>query len=157
MQYNYIILLLSKQNMLKKLSILAAFFLLTSCSGDDDFRNDNPYLVDLNFSFQMDLNFPQYNDLQFPGNAFVNYNYGINGVVIYNVNNSVYTAFEFSDPNHPLTDCSTLELNGTEVSCRCEDGNKYSIITGQQLTGDGQYPLKAYRIERRGSVLEISN
>ena len=143
--------------MLKKLFFLTTFLLLFSCSPDDDFRNDNPYLVDMNMSFQLDLNLPQYNDLQFPGNAFVTYNYGINGVVIYNLNNSVYTAFELSDPNHPLTECSTLELNGTEVSCRCDDGNKYTIITGQQLSGEGEYPLKAYRIERRGSILEISN
>ena len=141
----------------KKILFFAFSLLLLSCSNDDDLRNNNPNLINQRVSLQLDLNLPQYNNLQFPGNSFVTYNYGINGIVIFNVNNSVYTAFEMSDPNHPLTDCSTLELNGTEVSCRCNDGNKYTIITGQQVAGVGQYSLKPYRIERRGTILEISN
>ena len=141
----------------KKILFFAFSLLLLSCSNDDDLRNNNPNLINQRVSLQLDLNLPQYNNLQFPGNSFVTYNYGINGIVIFNVNNSVYTAFEMSDPNHPLTDCSTLELNGTEVSCQCNDRNKYTILTGQQVAGVGQYSLKPYRIERRGTLLEISN
>ena len=143
--------------MLKKLIYSSLCLLLLACSNDDDFRNNNPNLVDLKFNLQLDLDLPQYNNLRYPGNGFTTYDYGINGIVIYNVNNSLYTAFELSDPNHPLTDCSTLELNGTEVSCQCDDGNVYTIITGQQISGQGQYALKPYRIERIGNVLEISN
>lgn len=141
----------------KKLFIFTMSLLLLACSDDDDFRTDNPNLVELRFTLQLDLNLPQYNNLQFPGNSFVTYNYGINGIVVYNVNNSFYTAFEMTDPNHPIRDCSTLELNGIEVTCRCDDGNTYSIITGQLIAGEGQYSLKPYRIEKIGSVLEISN
>lgn len=131
-------------------------FMFSGCSGDDE-RLNNPNLVDLNFSFQIDLSLPQYNKLNFPGNSFTTYNYGINGVVIYNLNNSQYTAFELSDPNHPLKDCSTLTVQGTEVTCGCEDGNVYTIITGQQIAGEGQYSLKPYRVERFGNIIEISN
>ena len=143
--------------MKKSLLFLALSILLSGCSPDDDHRIDNPNLVDLNFAFNLDLSLPQYNKLNFPGNSFVTYNYGINGVVIYNVNNSMYTAFELTDPNHIPETCSVLELNDTEATCQCNDGNKYTIITGQQLSGQGQYPLKPYRIVRVGNILEISN
>lgn len=143
---------------MRKISFLfPVFFLLFSCSPDDVHRETNPYLVDLNFSFQLDLNLPQYNKLNYPGNSFITYNHGINGIVIYNLNNSQYLAFELTDPNHPVADCSLLEVNGTEVFCNCEDGNIYTIITGQQIAGEGEYSLKPYRVERIGDVLRISN
>lgn len=143
---------------MKKLLLYLLFgLLLNSCTPDDDIRNDNPNLVDLRFAFQIDLNLPQYNQLNFPGNSVVTYNYGINGIVIYNVNNSLYTAFELTDPNHIPRDCSVLAVEGTEATCNCNDGNVYTVITGQQIAGQGQYPLKPYRIIRSGNILEISN
>ncbi len=137
-------------------SLIFLNFLLLGCSADDELRN-NPYLPDLNFSFQLDLNLPEYNSLRYPGNAFVTRNYGINGVVIYNLNNDQYMAFELTDPNHIPQTCSFLEVKATEASCGCGDGNVYTIITGQQLKGEGQYGLKPYRVTRVGNVLEVSN
>jgi nitrite reductase/ring-hydroxylating ferredoxin subunit len=130
--------------------------LLWSCSGDDEIRN-NPYLPDLNFSVRFDLSLPEYNNLNFPGNEQTTYNYGINGIVIYNLNNDQYMAYELTDPNHVMQDCSVLTVDGTEASCSCDDGNKYTIITGQQTAGEGQYFLKPYRVVRSGDVLEVSN
>lgn len=142
--------------MIKKLLFLLLTFLLMACSGDDDYRN-NPNLVDLNFSFQIDLNLPQYNPLNFPGNSVVVEHYGINGIVIYNLNDSQYTAFELTDPNHPPKDCSILQLQDTKATCGCNDGNVYTVITGQQMEGEGQYSLKPYRVVRIGNILEVSN
>lgn len=142
--------------MRKVLLFLSFCPLFLGCSGDDDIRN-NPYLADMNFSFQIDLNLPQYNELNFPGNSIIIDNYGINGVVIYNLNNSHYTAHELTDPNHPVSSCSALQLEGTEAVCGCDDGNAYTIITGQQIEGEGTYPLKPYRIVRIGNIIEVSN
>lgn len=142
--------------MIKKIFFSSVILLLMACSSDDDYRN-NPNLVDLNFSFQIDLNLPQYNPLNFPGNSVVIEHYGINGIVIYNLNDSQYTAFELTDPNHPPEECSFLQLQDTEASCGCDDGNVYTIITGQQMEGQGQYPLKPYRVVRFGNILEVSN
>ncbi len=136
--------------------LLILFLLLGGCSGDDQVQR-NPYLPDLNFSFQLNLNLPQYNPLNYPGNSFVTYNYGINGIVIYNLNNEQYLAFELTDPNHIPTECSYLEVDQTRAACACEDGNTYTIITGQLLTGEGPYSLKPYRISRTGNVLEVWN
>lgn len=138
------------------LSIIFLVPLLLSCSGDDQIRN-NPYLPDLKFSIRLDLSLPEYNKLKFPGNHFITYNYGINGIVIFNLNNDQYMAFELTDPNHVPQECSLLTVTGTEAICSCNDGNKYTIVTGQQIAGDGQYLLKPYRVIRRGDVLEVSN
>jgi len=128
-----------------------------SCTKDDGVRNDNPYLIDVSLRMDLNLSLPEYNSLNFPGNSYYTYNYGINGVVIYNINNTQYTAFELSDPNHPLKECSKLSVEGILVSCNCDDGNTYNIITGELTEGSGQYSLKPYRIRRNGNVLEISN
>jgi hypothetical protein len=135
---------------------VSLFFLLAACSGDDEMRR-NPYLPDLNFSVRFDLNLPEYNRLNFPGNEFVTRNYGLNGIVIYNLNNDQYMAFELTDPNHAPTNCSYLTVDGLEASCNCDDGNVYTIITGQQIAGEGNYSLKPYRVVRNGNVLEVSN
>ena len=135
--------------------ILLNIFLF-GCSADDEIRS-NPYLPDLNFSFRLDLNLPEYNSLRYPGNTFVTRNYGLNGVVVYNLNNDQYMAFELTDPNHIPQPCSRLEVKGTEATCGCGDGNVYTVITGQQLKGEGKYGLKPYRVSKVGNVLEVSN
>lgn len=142
--------------MRKILFLFGLFQVLSSCSGDDEIRN-NPYLPDLNFSVRFDLSLPEYNQLNFPGNHFTTYNYGVNGIVIFNLNNDQYMAFELTDPNHVPQDCSVLTVKGTEATCSCNDGNKYTIVTGQQIAGEGKYQLKPYRIIRRGDILEVSN
>lgn len=105
----------------------------------------------------MDLSLPEYNQLNFPGNHFTTYNYGINGIVIFNLNNDQYMAFELTDPNHVPQECSLLTVKEQEAICSCNDGNRYTIITGQQTAGEGQYLLKPYRVIRRGEILEVSN
>lgn len=144
--------------MIKKSLIILIFTVLgISCNPDDDLRTQNPYLVNVNFSLLINLNLPEYNRLNFPGNSYTTYNYGINGVVVYNINNTQYTAFELSDPNHSLRDCSILTVEGIIATCSCEDGNEYNILTGEISSGSGQYALKPYRIRKSGNTLEIYN
>lgn len=136
--------------------IFLLIFTFSGCASDDDLRQ-NPYLPHLNFSVNFDLSLPEYNQLNFPGNKFVTRNYGINGILIFNLNNDQYMAFELTDPNHVPQACSALIVDGTEATCSCEDGNKYTIITGQRIAGEGEYSLKPYRVERVGDVLRVSN
>lgn len=139
---------------------LVSFLLLlifSACSSNDDNYINNPNLVNLNFQLQLNLNFPEYNDLQYPGNNYVTYNEGIKGVVVYNVNNSHYTAFELSDPNHPPKDCSAMTVKGIIATCNCEDGNSYNIISGELVEGEGEYTMKEYRVEKHGNTIEVYN
>jgi nitrite reductase/ring-hydroxylating ferredoxin subunit len=142
--------------MKRVLLIFPLILIFLGCSSDDDLRQ-NPYLPHLNFSVNFDLSLPEYNQLNFPGNKYITRNYGINGIVIFNLNNDQYLAYELTDPNHVPQACSSLTVDGTEATCSCGDGNKYTIITGQQTAGEGEYTLKPYRVQRVGSVLQISN
>ena len=147
---------MKKPNLQLFLIMFTLFFTSLGCSSDDDMRR-NPYLPPLNFSVNFDLSLPEYNQLNFPGNNFVTRNYGLNGIVIYNLNNDQYLAYELSDPNHIPQACSALIVEGIEAICSCEDGNRYNIITGEQVAGTGEYALQFYRIVRTGNVLQISN
>ncbi|AVR47361.1 hypothetical protein C7S20_07025 [Christiangramia fulva] len=141
---------------MKKTTILLLFIILISgCSGEDNFRG-NPNLPNLNFRLQLDLSLPEYNNLQFPGNHFVTYNYGVKGIVVYNLNGNQLVAFELSDPNHPPSDCSAMTVEGVIASCGC-DTNKYNIITGELSEGEGKYTMKPYRVQRSGNIVEVWN
>ena len=145
-------------DLMKKILIFLLFSIFFSaCSPNDDNSHNNPNLVNLNFRLQLSLDFQEYNDLQYPGNSFVTYREGIRGVVIYNINNTQYTAFELSDPNHPPNNCSAMTVEGVVATCNCEDANAYNIITGELLEGDGEYSMKPYRLERRGNNIEVYN
>jgi hypothetical protein len=51
-----------------------------------------------------------------------------------------------------------MTISGIEATCPCtDDNNKYNIITGQPISGNGQYGLKAYRAERVGAIVRVSN
>ena len=138
------------------LRLIPLLLLFSACSPDENIQ-ENPYLPELNFSFIIDLSLPEYNELRYPGNSFITRKYGLNGIVIYNLNNDQYLAFELSDPNHVLTECSELVVEGLEAACLCDDGNSYSIITGQPVSGEGLYSLRPYRIEKSGQVLRVWN
>ncbi len=144
--------------MIKKITLsLLLVVSFYSCTPDDNARTNNPYLTNISFTLDLNLNLPEYNALNFPGNSFVTYNYGINGVVVYNINNSQFTAFELSDPNHALSACSTLSVSGIIATCNCNDGNSYNILTGEITEGSGQYSLKPYRVRKSGNLLEVYN
>lgn len=143
--------------MLKRsLLFLVLLISLSSCNPDDELTK-NPFLPELSFTLVLNLSLPEYNNLNFPGNSYVTYNNGINGIVIYNINNSQYAAFELSDPNHSLRECSRMTVQGIIATCNCEDENSYNIITGEISSGSGQYSLKPYRIRKSGNVLEVFN
>lgn len=142
---------------MKKIILYGFLALLgTACTSDDEL-SDNPYLINRSFSYQLHLSFPEYEQLNFNGNHIILSHIGLNGVVVYNINGTQFSAFELSDPNHALRDCSQLTVNGAEATCNCDDGNVYEIITGQPLEGDGIYSLKRYMTSRSGDVITISN
>jgi hypothetical protein len=131
---------------------------LFSCKKDDSLNNNNPNLLTPLVTANLNLNLPQYNALKFPGGSFIIAGQGIKGVVVYNVNNDLYTAFELSDPNHVPSSCSKMTISDIIASCPCStDDNEYDIITGQHKTNQGLYPMQQYRAVRTGDNLQISN
>lgn len=143
--------------------ILVIFFIVISlsCNNDDDNRdvnNNNPFLTPPIVSITLNLNLPQFNPLKFPGNSVVISQQGIKGVVVYNLNNSLYTAFDLTDPNHVPNSCSRMELEGIVATCTCEDDtNAYDIVTGQHQSDENAFPMLQYRITRNGDNITINN
>ncbi|PKV48408.1 hypothetical protein ATE84_0407 [Aquimarina sp. MAR_2010_214] len=146
---------------MKKTLFLASVLLILSCSSDNKVDN-NQFLPPSNVNYQINLNLPQFNPLKFPGNHLVDNteNGSIRGIIIYNIDNTQYAAFELSDPNHSPNNCSAVSVeNQTSITatCGCDDGNSYNIVTGQQTSGDGQFGLRRYNVRREGNTLFISN
>lgn len=141
------------------LFILVITILFGSCSKNDDDQNNNPNIPRAAFDTGTSINtsFPQYNQLQFPNNNVVINNIGLNGVVLHFSGNS-YSAFELSDPNHPISTCSPLSVNGIVATCGCDDGNSYEVLNGSPQSGTtGQYTLVRYNVEVNGSIIRVFN
>ncbi len=143
---------------MQKTLCIVYILIITSCSSDDRADN-NPFLPATTINYSINLNLPQFNDLDFPGNHFVDRsaNGSIKGIIIYNLDNTLYSAFELSDPNHSPNNCSTQSIEGIIATCNCDDGNSYNIFTGQQTAGEGQFGLRRYNIRREGNTLFITN
>ena len=143
-----------------KSNLIAVIFclVLIGCNKDDSPNDNNPNLLSPLISVNLNLNLPQYNALKFPGNSLVLNSEGIRGVVIYNVNNDLYTAFELSDPNHVPNGCSKMTINGIVATCPCTtDTNSYDIVTGQHQGNESLFPLQQYLAARNGDNIQISN
>ena len=146
--------------MYKSIRLLFIGILLLSCS--DDKGSGNPFLADINFSFDINLNLPLYSPLTNIGNAVYvgNAGVGVRGVFVINTGFELFRAFEASCPNHPPNTCSTMESTGQVATCSCED-YEYNLLTGQQLNrpDDGQqyYDMVEYRAVKSGDSVIISN
>lgn len=146
-------------------SFYIGFLILTtlfSCKSDDGgtVNNNNPFLNPPQVSVSLNLNLPEFNPLRFPGNSVIIGSRGIKGIVVYNLNNNLYTAFDLSDPNHPPSSCSRMEVEGIIATCPCQNENgtnSYDIVTGQHQTDTEAYPMQVYRAVRAGDVITVSN
>lgn len=130
---------------------------LTQCD-QNSINNNNPFLPNYNFSFDIDLNLPSYANLQFAGSSelITLAGAGVGGVIVF-YNGSNYLAFDAACPNQVFTSCSVLELNGVFATCNCDDV-VYNLFTGvPEGNLEGYYPLKPYRIEKNGSILRVFN
>jgi len=140
---------------------LILLLLITSCKKNDDQVSNNNYIPNAVFDTEglINTNLPQFNNMQFPGNYItLNSPYGINGVVVYYSGGSTYSAFELTDPNHPINGCSALAVNNAKASCTCDDGNSFEIVTGLPLEGNvNQFTLIPYHVEVNGNIIRVYN
>jgi nitrite reductase/ring-hydroxylating ferredoxin subunit len=125
---------------------LILFIVFFSCDRDIQTDNNNPYLPNYSFEVILNMSFPQYSSLAFPSNAvYVNSaGAGIRGLIVFNAGSGNFLAYDAACPNQPLTDCSTMTINGINAKCPCDDA-EYSLFTG--LAAGKQYPMKAYRVQ----------
>jgi hypothetical protein len=145
---------------MKPFFYIICFIFLTNCSPDNTITK-NPYLPNYEFNTGslINTNLPEFNKLKFAGNfVILNSPYGINGVVLYYAGGDNYNAFEITDPNHQISNCSKLSVAGIIATCTCDDGNSYDILNGDRREGTtGNYTLIRYRVEVTGSIIRVYN
>lgn len=146
--------------MKKILFVILIFVLFSNCNSDDAVQSGCVSELLPNYRFDtgnaINLNLPQYSVLNFVGNALYIGGYSVKGFYLCNFSGSI-VAFEASDPAHAPSACSLMELSGFELSCTCGDGNKYELLTGQQVTGGTGNCLRAYRVERNNNIIRVYN
>ena len=142
---------------IKKFSILIIFVFI-SCNKNSLIRN--PFLAELDFEFSININLPLYNNLKFTGGSVLINNFGHKGIILYNLNNNNYLAWEASCPNHKPNSCSKTEINGSLTVCGCEN-YQYSLATGQLINPSpndtNQYAMINYGVRVSGNNLVIYN
>ena len=86
--------------------------------------------------------------------------FGHKGIILYNLNNNNYLAWEASCPNHKPNSCSKTKILGSLTKCDCEN-YQYSLATGQllnpSLNDSNQYPMINYGVRISGNNLIIYN
>ncbi|THF48792.1 hypothetical protein E6C50_13655 [Flavobacterium supellecticarium] len=140
--------------MKKYLFLLFLTAFIGSCSKDSVVNNNNPYLPNYPVSLTINLNLPAYSSLQFTnGYAYVSGPAaGIRGIILFRTGTGI-VAFDRACPNQALSDCSTMDVEGIEAVCSC-DNVKYNLYTG---IGNAQYPMKQYRVEKTGDIVRVYN
>lgn len=144
---------------MKKLLLVLSLLLLTTCKKDDDGNINNcNFLFSVGINRTISLNLPQYSQLQFTSNSVYIANEGNAGIYVTNVGGN-FRAYDAADPNHTPDSCSFMSLNGTIVTCGCQDENQYNLLSG--LSEGGQLPcnLQEYRVtaNSNGTELTITN
>lgn len=130
---------------------------LTACSKDSVTNENCRFLLNVGVNVNINLNLPQYSQLTFPSNSVYIANAGNAGVIV-TYTGADYLAWDASDPNHSPNSCSAISISGLEGTCGCDDGNTYSLVTGQPLNNATlQCGLKNYRVEQNSNILLISN
>ena len=142
-----------------KRKILFLIVLITySCEKNKIERN--PYLTNVKINYEINLNLPEFDALRYIGGSKKILNIGLNGVIVFNLNNTSYLAWEASCSNHSLKDCSKLKIEGVLAKCNCEN-YQYSLATGQLINPEknlkNPFGLLYYQTNLYNNILRISN
>lgn len=144
---------------MKILLFALSLLLLTACKkSDDDALNNCNYLLNVGVNRTISLNLPQYSQLQFTTNSAYIPNEGNAGIYVTNVGGN-FRAYDAADPNHTPNVCSFMSINGTIVTCGCQDENQYNLLTGFAEGAQLPCALQEYRVtaNANGSELTITN
>ncbi|MEZ4874353.1 MAG: hypothetical protein R2793_02580 [Flavobacteriaceae bacterium] len=135
--------------------------LLLSCGNNNNNNNlnNNPYLTPPIVSLNLNLNLPGIQPFKVSRKFSHTKPTGNKGIVIYNVNNDLYTAFDLGDPNHIPNSCSKMTLEGIIATCTCNDGGPMisSLVKRREQGNQEVYPMLQYRIQRNGNSLTLTN
>jgi nitrite reductase/ring-hydroxylating ferredoxin subunit len=107
-------------------------------------------------NIQKSIDDPELNDLLIPGNS-VNLTGGINGIILYRLNNDEFLAWERTCPYVPTDNCK-ISIDESNVFCECPCcESKYNIMDGMAYDGPSRYSLKSYQTYFDGLNIRIYN
>ena len=134
-------------------TLLLIFILITSCESDDQ----NTILPKVPVNITVNLTLSQFNNLLVPG-GWAYSDGGIKGIIIYNVNNNSYKAYERSCPHLPPSDCTRMTVEQSfKMKCHC-DLSEFNIINGTPITPNINSRALEYRVTIINSnTLKITN
>ena len=102
------------------------------------------------------LNNPSSQPLLVPG-GYISIQGGISGIVVYNLNNSQYFAYDRACPHKAPGDCQPMVVNdGITMECPC-DGAKFALALGGQPQSGTNQAARQYRVVKNGDSLIITN
>ena len=139
------------------LPLVLLLLLTQACRKKDNLDPSCNFLLDICVNEVVNMNLPQYNNLLFTSNSVFVSSAANLGLIVVNVGTG-YLAWDAADPNHVPNSCGTLAIDGVLGVCGCDDGNTYSLFTGQPMENpDLRCALKSYPVTRLGNTLYISN
>ncbi|MDP4664849.1 MAG: hypothetical protein NWS37_01295 [Flavobacteriaceae bacterium] len=139
------------------LPLVLLLLLAQACRKKDNLDPSCNFLLDIGVNEVVNMNLPQYNNLLFTSNSVFVSSAANSGLIVVNVGTG-YLAWDAADPNHVPNSCGTLAIDGVLGVCGCDDGNTYSLFTGQPMENpDLRCALKSYPVTRSDNTLYISN
>jgi len=120
-------------------------------------RNKYTGIPNVNVNLYINLQDPQYQSLSGLG-SWAYLNGGSKGIIIFNLDNENYLAYERHCPYDPENSCAKIVVDDTDLFA--EDTcctTKYQLIDGQAISGPGGLPLKAYNTSFDGNIIRVWN
>ncbi|GGG95308.1 hypothetical protein GCM10011416_11020 [Polaribacter pacificus] len=141
---------------MQKKIILSLLFLtaLISCTKSSI---ENDLLPNITVNETVNLNLPKFINLQVPGgSAYISG--GVNGIVIYKLNNNEFKAFDRACPHLPVSSCTQMVIKNTiKLVCPCDD-SEFNILNGSPLTEGITHYAREYLVTVfNANTLRITN
>ncbi len=130
-------------------------FISGSCK---DNTQPTDLLPEVNVNYIVNMNLPLYQDLLIPGGyAETPVDVGVQGILIYNMNNR-YKAFDLACPHYTPGSCGQMTFDGSLfLECPC-DQTHFSIYDGASQNENVPQRAREYFVEvMGGNQLRITN
>lgn len=126
-------------------------FILLGC------RIEHSTIPEVYVDFFVYPNSMEYADLNYYG-GHVYVTGGVNGIVIYRINEYTFVAYDRACPLDWQEQESWLWMDDSGLLLECSGcHSKFNIINGDVVSGDARHPLKMYKTAYNGNRLRIYN
>tara|TARA_B100000963_G_C22397809_1_gene567420 strand:- start:261 stop:677 length:417 start_codon:yes stop_codon:yes gene_type:complete len=131
--------------------LLPSVALLLSC------KNQYDGIPNVSVNVYINIQNPQYQHLSGMG-SWAYLEGGSKGIIVFNLDNENFLAFERHCPYDPQNSCSKISVDETNlfaVDTCCS--SKYQLIDGSVIDGPGSLPLKGYSTSFDGNIIHVWN